>query len=103
MESNKMDDTKSMMSENQPSCLGAVMPRLSKVLTQWEIQQLYPLVNSDRDWKIDVNSHQLVDKIIELWFETQGYDFWNNPFPEVVEWSISKDKEIEFVYVLNEA
>ncbi len=89
--------------ENQPSCLGAVMPRLSKILNQSEIQQLYPLVNSDRDWKIDVNSHQLVDKIIELWFESQGYDFWDNPFPEVVEWSVSKDKEIEFVYVLNEA
>ena len=89
--------------QSQPSCLGAVMLRLSKVLTQSEIQQLYPLVNSDRDWKIDVNSDQLVDKIIELWFETQGYDFWDNPFPEVVEWSVSKDKEIEFVYVLNEA
>jgi hypothetical protein len=96
---NKLSDE----AQSQPSCLGAVMPRLSKVLTQSEIQQLYPLVNSDRDWKIDVNSHQLVDKIIELWFETQGYDFWNNPFPEVVEWSVSKDKEIEFVYVLNEA
>ncbi len=85
------------------SIKGAVMPRLSKVLTQSEIQQLYPLVNSDRDWKIDVNSHQLVDKIIELWFETQGHDFWDNPFPDVVEWSVNKDNEIEFVYVLNEA
>jgi len=83
--------------------MGAVMPRLAKVLTQSEIQQLYPLVNSDRDWKIDVNSHQLVDEIIELWFETQGYDFWDNPFPEVVEWTVTKDKEIEFVYVLNKA
>lgn len=85
------------------SDLGAVMPRLSKVLTQSEIQQLYPLVNTGREWHIDVNSHQLVYKIIELWFETQGYDFWNNPFLEVVEWSVNKNKEIEFVYVLNEA
>ena len=89
--------------QNPQLNIGAGMPRLSKVLTQSEIQQLYPLVNSDRDWKIDVNSHQLVDKIIELWFETQGYDFWDNPFPEVVEWAVSKDNEIEFVYVLNEA
>jgi hypothetical protein len=85
------------------SNIGAVMPRLSKVLTQSEIKQLYPLVNTGREWHIDVNSPKLVDKIIELWFETQGYDFWDNPFPEVVEWSVSKDKEIEFVYVLNEA
>ena len=86
--------------QNPQSNIGAVMPRLSKVLTQSEIQQLYPLVNTGREWHIDVNSYQLVDKIIELWFETQGYDFWDNPFPEVVEWSVNKDKEIEFVYCL---
>lgn len=50
-------DKTSIGKESQPSCLGAVMPRLSKLLTQSEIQQLYPLVNSDRDWKIDINSH----------------------------------------------
>lgn len=83
--------------------LGDITPRLFKVLTQSEIQQLYPLVNSDRDWKIDVNSYQFVDRIIELWFETQGYDFWHNPYPEVVEWSVSKDNDLTFVYVLNEA
>lgn len=66
-----------------------------------EIEELYPLVNSARDWKIDVNSHALVDKIIELWFETQGYDFWNNPSPEVTEWCVNKDKEIEFTYILH--
>ena len=82
------------------SNIADVMPRLSKVLIQSEIQQLYPLVNTGREWCIDVNSHELVDKIIELWFETQGYDFWDNPFPEVVEWSVNKDKEIEFVYCL---
>ena len=85
--------------QNPQSNTDAVMPRLSKVLTQSEIQQLYPLVNTGRDYYVDVNSHHLVDKIIELWFETQGYDFWDNPFPEVVEWSISKDNEIEFVFI----
>lgn len=79
-----------------------ITPRFTKLLTQSEIQELYPLVNSDRDWQIDVNSHNLVDKIIELWFETQGYDFWDNPFPEVIEWTLNKNNEIEFVYVLNE-
>jgi hypothetical protein len=79
----------------------ALTPRFTKLLTQADIKQLYPLVNSAREWKIDINSHQLVDKIIELWFETQGYDFWDNPFPDIIEWSVNKDKEIEFVYVLN--
>ena len=83
------------------SNIDTVMPRLFKVLTQSEIQQLYPLVNTGREWHIDVNSYELVDKIIELWFETQGYDFWNNPFPDVIEWSISNDNEIEFTYILS--
>jgi hypothetical protein len=73
----------------------------TKILTQKEIQNLYPLVNSGRNWHIDINSYELVDKIIELWFESEGFDFWNNPFPEVIEWSVSEDKEIKFVYVLN--
>ena len=90
------------MLENIQSNIDAGKPRLSKTLTQSEIQHLYKFVNSDRDWKIDVNSYQLVDKIIELWFKTQGYDFWHNPFPEVIECSISKDNEIEFVYILDE-
>jgi len=75
-------------------------PKLSKLLTLAEIQKLYPLVNSERDWKIDVNSHQLVDKIIELWFKSQGYDFWKNPFPEVIEWTLIENKEIQFIYII---
>jgi hypothetical protein len=89
--------------QKSQSNIGAVVPRLSKVLNQSEIQHLYSFVNTGREWHVNVNSHELVDKIIELWFETQGYDFWNNPFPDVVEWSVNKDKEIEFVYILNEA
>lgn len=76
-----------------------IIPCITKVLTQADIQKLYPLVNSERGWKIDVNSHKLVDKIIELWFETQGYDFWDNPYPDVTEWTVNKDNEIKFTYV----
>jgi len=71
----------------------------TKTLTKDDIEKLYPLVNGPRDWKIDVKSHALVDKIIELWFESQGYDFWNNPYPEVTEWTLTKDKEIVFNYI----
>ena len=71
-----------------------------KHLTKAEIDQLFPLVNGERDWKINVNSYQLVDKLIELWFESQGYDFWNNPFPDVIEWEVTKDNEIIFKYEL---
>jgi len=78
-----------------------IQKQFTKKLTQSEIQQLYPLVNSQQDWKIDVRTHKLVDKIIELWFETQGYDFWDNPYPDVVEYSVTRENEIEFMYVLN--
>jgi len=74
-----------------------------KHLTKSEIQELFPLVNRQGDWKIRTDSYELVDKIIELWFETQGYDFWNNPYPEVVEWELTKEKEIIFRYVPNVA
>ena len=73
----------------------------SKKISRKEIEDLYLLVNLDRDWKIDIGSPVLVDRIIELWFERNGYDFWENPFPEVVEWKLNTDGEIEFIYVLN--
>ena len=74
-----------------------------KHLTKIEIQKLFPLVNRQGDWQIRNDSYQLIDKIIELWFETQGYDFWDNPYPEVVEWELTKEKEIIFRYVTNVA
>jgi len=74
-----------------------------KHLTKSEIQKLFLLVNRNGDWQIRTDSYQLVDKIIELWFETQGYDFWNNPYPEVVEWELTKEKEIIFRYIPNVA
>lgn len=57
----------------------------TKTLTKPEIDELYKLVNQPGDWKIDVNSYELVDKLIELWFKSQGYDFWNNPYPEIAD------------------
>ena len=78
------------------------MEELQKVHTQKlshdEIEALYQLVNTGRDYYIDPNSPQFADKIIELWFETQGYDFWSNPY-EVTELSIGKDGSMEFKYV----
>jgi len=76
--------------------------RIEKVLKRHEIEQLYQHVNTGRRWAIDVKSHDLIDEIIRLWFEQQGYDFWQNPYPEVVEWSISKENEITFVYIIEE-
>lgn len=71
----------------------------TKHLKADKLKQLYKKVNRPNDWKIDVKSHALIDKIIELWFEEQGYDFWDNPYPEVIEWKLSKEKEIIFTYV----
>lgn len=72
-----------------------------KHLTVSEIQELYQDVNKPQDWQINVNSYKLIDKIIELWFEKQGYDFWINPYPEVTQWELLKDNEILFKYVEN--
>jgi len=72
----------------------------TKTLTSEEIDKLYPLVNDPREWRINVNSHELIDKLIELWFNTQGYDFWENPYPEVTEMSYTPgEKEITFTYI----
>lgn len=71
-----------------------------KHLTKDEITNLYKLVNKPGDYHVRTDSYQLVDKIIELWFESQGYDFWNNPYPEVIEWELTKEKEIIFKYII---
>lgn len=73
----------------------------TKLLTRAEIEALYPLVNNERDWQIDVNSHELVDKIIALWFEVNhNITFWSNPNYEVTEWSVNNKNEIEFSYYI---
>ncbi len=73
----------------------------SQVLTKEDIIKLYSSVNRDIDYKIDVNSDfAFVNKIIELWFNEQGYDFWDNPYPKVTEMKVTKSKEIEFVYII---
>jgi len=69
----------------------------TKTLTKDEVQRLYLSVNKPGDWQIDVNSHELADKINELWFKEQGYDFWNNPYPDVTEWSLDNN-ELTFTY-----
>lgn len=81
--------------------MGELSEIITKTLSKDEISELYKNVNTGRDYHIDVNSYQLVDKIIELWFESQGYDFWDNPFPDIVEWELTKDKEIIFKYIIN--
>jgi hypothetical protein len=77
-----------------------IVKQISVKITNQEIQHFYQFVNSPNDYKIDVKSYQLIDKIIELYFNSIGYDFWNNSYPEVVETHINKNNEIEFVYIL---
>lgn len=79
--------------------MSELIKRLTKTINQTKIQELYPLVNGPRDLHINVNSYQLVDKIIELWLEEQGYDFWDNPYPEIIEWTVTKEKEIIVTYI----
>ena len=79
------------------------MEELQKVYAQKlshdEINALFHFVNTGREYYVDPNSPQFLDKIIELWFDTQGYDFWKNPYPEVTEVAIEKDGSIEFKYI----
>ncbi len=71
-------------------------------LTKNDIERLFAKVNTGRDYYVNVKSHALVDKIIELWFQSQGYDLWDNPYPEVEEWSTTVGGEINFTYTPNE-
>lgn len=82
--------------------MNELIQQKEKHLTKAEIEKLFLLVNRQGDWQIRVNSPQLVDKIIELWFDEQGYDFWQNPYPEVVEWELTAENEIIFRYVPNQ-
>jgi hypothetical protein len=71
---------------------------VSTCITKAEIELLYPKVNDGiRGVYVDLQSHNLVDKIIELWFESFGYSFWDNPYPDVLEWHL-KDEEIHIIY-----
>lgn len=76
-----------------------LLEQKEKKLTRAEIEKLFQKVNRPRDWQIRTDSHKLVDRIIVMWFESQGYDFWNNPYPDVIEWTVTKEKEIFFKYV----
>jgi len=77
---------------------GELTKQYTQALSQEEVSELYKKVNNDGKWYVSPKSYLLADKIIELWFETQGYDFWNNPYPEVMEVAIKKDNGIEFTY-----
>jgi hypothetical protein len=67
-------------------------------ISQAEVQELFPKVNQGRDTYVDPKTQQFVEKIIELWFQTLGYDFWNNPYPDVEEWSCPKTGGIDLSY-----
>lgn len=75
----------------------SLIPIKSKTLTHEEIEVLHASVNDGSRYYIDPSSVQYADRIIELWFEGQGYDFWNNPYPEVTEWEF-KNGNLTFKY-----
>lgn len=69
-------------------------------LGQEDIQRLHDKVNNGDRYHIKLNTHQYVDRIIELWFEEHEYDFWDNPYPEVIEMSYTKESgELTFTYL----
>lgn len=70
-----------------------------------EVERLYQKVNApgDRRPHVSSNSWQLADRIVELWFEEQGYDFWDNPYPDVEEMGVDpKTSTITIKYKTSE-
>ncbi len=72
---------------------------ITVTLTKEKIAELYKKVNGTRDWKINEDTQELMYEIVDLYLEELGHTFWDNPV-DVVEYSLSKDKEITFVYTL---
>lgn len=94
---------KEIKDEGMQDSKGIAKPMLPAVLqhkklTKREIESLFSRVNTGRDYYVDPSSHHLVDKLIELWFESQGYDFWHNPYPEVERWEVNEVGEVDFWY-----
>lgn len=74
----------------------------TQIISKKEAEELFQLVNVGRDIYVDPKRPEFIDKIIELWFEERGYDFWDNPFPDVKEWSVNRETgEITFNYIEN--
>jgi len=71
-------------------------------LSQSDIKNYFEKINNSTTWYVNIKSAQLVDKIIEYWFRDNGYDFWNTPYPEVIEWQVTRNNEIIFKYIENE-
>ena len=36
--------------------------------------------------------------IEELWFDTQGYDYYDNPYPDVIESTLNQDGSLTIIY-----
>lgn len=69
-------------------------------ISKEEVERMYQKVNvpGDRRPYVQTNNWKLVDRIIEIWFEEQGYDFWDNPYPEVEEVQLPKEGGILIKY-----
>lgn len=73
---------------------------ITQTLVQADIEKLMPEINTGREWYIDPESYQFIDKVIEMWFRTQGYDYFDNPYPDVIEMISNSEKgELTFKYI----
>lgn len=79
--------------------MSEVSQPITTIITKEEIEKLFPQANTGRRMYVDPRSHQFVDEIIELWFQSKGYDFWDNPYPDIIEWEVNKDNEIKVTYI----
>lgn len=66
-------------------------------LTHEQVESLYQKTRGQR-YAINENSLELLLKIIELYFESKGYDFWDNPPPDLEEYGYGENDGIWFVY-----
>lgn len=61
--------------------------RTKHIISEEDINRLYPYANDGRKWYVDPKYPKFTDRIIELYFEEKGHDFWD--MPEVDEWEVS--------------
>lgn len=94
-------ENKELNAENLPESSNSTKPVLPATpqhhkLTKSEIESLFIGVNTGRRYYVDTTSHRLVDELINLWFESQGFDFWT--CPEVERWEVNEVGEVDFWY-----
>ncbi len=70
-------------------------------VTKEDIQKLFEVFetrNGRTKHYVSPQSGAFWTAIEELWFDTQGYDFYDNPYPDVLESALNPDGSLTITY-----